>query len=168
MFQMITSSQVSSVYCKNQWVLLCWREFGKPGLLSADFGGFARQSLLALWPASGSFWELWLRYFCGSVKGIFTIGCYIQLIQKTKNTAWDPGIFDGISLWPGFPFWHIKITLLHQEKTPGQKSKQGRQLPPLRQQSGVRFSILCSPALSTLYIFKCHGYLRQVTCLPND
>lgn len=30
-FKMMTSSKVSSVYCKHQWVLLCWREGGGPG-----------------------------------------------------------------------------------------------------------------------------------------
>lgn len=36
MFRMITSSKVSSMYCKNQWVLLCWRERGEAGCRSAD------------------------------------------------------------------------------------------------------------------------------------
>lgn len=32
MFQMITSSRVSSGFCKNRCVLLCWRECGESGL----------------------------------------------------------------------------------------------------------------------------------------
>lgn len=91
------------------------------------FGTFACVS--ALWPASSSFWELRLRYLCSSVKGIFTLWCYIQLIQKTKNIARDPGIFDCSSLWSRFPFWHIKITLLHQKKTPGQKARKAGSSP---------------------------------------
>ena len=56
-------------------------------------------------------------------KGFLTIWCYIQLIQKTKNTAGDTEICDCRSLWLRFPSWHIKITLLHQKKSPGQKAR---------------------------------------------
>lgn len=96
-------------------------------LVKCRLGTFAHVS--ALWPASRSFWELCLRYLCSSVKGIFTLWCFIQLIQMNKNTAWEPGIFDSSSLWPRFPFWHIKITLLHQKKTPGQKSEKAGSSP---------------------------------------
>lgn len=117
---MITSSQVSSMYCKNQWVFAPLERMEGARIVQT-------QCLCHLYSVASQ-WAVLSGNFALGIsaavsKGFLTIWCYIQLIQKTKNIAGDTEICDCWSLWLRFPSWHIKITLLHQKKSPRQKAR---------------------------------------------
>lgn len=94
MFQMITSSQISSMYWRNQWGFALVGSLERAKIAEVQIRRLCRIS--ALWPVLSGNYALGIS--AAVSKGSLTTWCYIQLIRKTKNTAGDTGICDCRSL----------------------------------------------------------------------